>query len=680
MVRSSFVPALLLVVTLAVPGSSFARERVAERFEDHTVVRLFADGFNALPKEDRIAAWHLTLASFAGEPITYDQYGWKNLEVKRLLETVYLHGREGTEDSAFDPALAAYLKKFYGHIGNHHGTTARKFVPEFISAQLQDAAVRARNAGAPQFAGMEEDAVRAAVIALEPAIFDPEFEPMLVSKTPPPGQDLLTASANTFYGPDVTLADVEGFKEKNPLNSRLVKKDGRLVEQVYKVGGLYGEQLTRVNAHLREAGKASPKLKPVLDKLIRYFETGNLRDWDAYNIAWVKSDTRVDAQIGFIESYADARGVKATWEGIVNYADAKENRIMEFVGKRAQYFEDRMPWPEKYRRKKITLPVAKAINVLTAYPQPPSGINLPNEQAIREKYGSKSVLVANTTEGAVEVKRLPLALAFANTPEEAELAKKYAARARKLLVAFHEVTGHASGRVDPALKVDPQDALKEYGNTLEEARADLVALWHAFDPALKEWDPEHDAIARELYRGYLSSALTNLSRAEHGDELEEDHLRGTHMILGYIVEKGAAALEGEPGKRSYRVTDFGKMRAAIGELLGRLMVMKATGDYEGIKALVQKYGVKFDPALRDEVVARVKAADLPVTILMVSPRLNPVVDAKGRVTDVKISFDQALLDQHFERSVLGRLPPAEASKVAAGLRTPEQIRSALKRL
>lgn len=671
---------LLVLLWVVVSSSSFARERVVERFGDHAIVRLFADNFEALPKNERIAAWHLTLASFAGESITYDQFGWRNLEVKRLLETVYLFGREGTEDSAFDPALASYLKKFYGHIGNHDTTTARKFVPEFVSAQLQDAAVRAKNAGAPQFAGMEEDAVRAAVISLEPAIFDPEVDPMLVSKAPPPGKDLLTGSANTFYGPEVTLSDLEGFKEKNPLNSRLVKKDGKLVEQVYRVGGLYGEQLTRVNAHLREAGKAAPGLKPVLDKLIRYFETGDLKDWDAYNIAWLKNDGRVDAQIGFIESYIDARGVKATWEGIVNYADAKENRIMAFIGKRAQYFEDRMPWPEKYRRKKITLPVAKAINVVAAYPQPPGGINLPNEQAIREKYGSKSVLIANTTEAGVAVKRLPLSLLFAAAPEDAEQAKKYAARARKLLVAFHEVTGHASGRVDPALKGNPQGALKEYGNTLEEARADLVALWHAFDPALKEWDPEHDAIARELYRGYLVNGLTNLSRAEHGDELEEDHLRGTQMIVRYIVEKGGARLGGEAGKRAYQVTDFAKMRAAVGELLSRLMVIKATGDYAGIKALVQQYGVKFDPALRDEVVARVKAADLPLIVIMVTPRLSPVVDAKGKVTDVKISFDQQFIDQHLERSVLGRLPPAQASKAAAGLRTPEDIHAAMKRL
>ncbi len=663
--------ALIAVVLSAAPAE---KSYVLERFSNHAIAQLYAEGFDDLSAKDKQIAWHLSLASHAGETIAYDQLGWNNVAIKRLLEGVYLFGLEGRAGTgSFDERFTEFLKRFYGHGGNHDSVTGQKFVPSFTRDELKAAALRALNAGAPL--GVKDEAALTALLAeLDKTLFDPAFEPQLTCKTPPPGKDILTCSSNTAYGRDVTLKDLEGFDEKNPLNSRVVKLDGRLVERVFRAGtpdkkvppGLYADELVRVIAHLEAAAKlARADQKDALQKLIRYFRTGDLKDWDAFNIAWLRSDPIVDANIGFIESYVDARGQKGQWEGLINYKDAAENQIMELLARKAQYFEQRMPWPDQYKRKKVNTPVAKAIAFLTAYPTPPAGINLPNEQHIREKYGSKSVMVSNTMETAAALKRLPLAIEFSRTAEDKEKAKKYSVTARKWLVAFHEVAGHASGQVD-AKAGNVSKKLAEFDNTLEEARADLVALWHAFDPALKALSPDHEEIARQMYRDFLVEGLTNLQRVEKGDEFEEDHQRGHHMTVGFLKEKGAVKeVKDEQGRTYWEPTDYPKMREAVGELLSKLMVIKATGDYEGIRALVTKHGIKFDPKLRDEVVARVKAADVPGVIFMASPQLVPVLDGKGRLADVKVKYGQSFVDQHLERSLLGSLPPDLATQVAA---------------
>jgi dipeptidyl-peptidase-3 len=342
-----------------------------------------------------------------------------------------------------------------------------------------------------------------------------------------------------------------------------------------------------------------------------------------------------------------------------------------------------MPWPDAYKRKKVAKPVAKAINLVASHPSPPAGINLPNEQHIREKYGSKSVLIANVMEAAAAMKRLPLAIEFSRTPEERERAGKYSVTARKWLVAFHEVLGHASGQVDKKKlgKSPPSKFLKEYDNTLEEARADLVALWHVFDPALAELSPDHEKIAQQLYRDFLVEGLTNLQQVEKGDQFEEDHQRGHHMTVNFLMEKGAVRQVVEGGRTYWVVTDFAKMREAVGELLSKLMVIKATGDYAGIRALVAQKGIKFDPKLRDEVAQRVKAVDVPARLLLAAPRLIPVLDGQGQVVDVKVDHTQGFIEQHLERSVLGKLPPAEATQVAARLaESPEALKETYKKL
>lgn len=697
--KALFLAAALAVTPQTKPaatGPSDVQTFFVERLGHDAVGRMFAPGVPELSRDEKRVAWYLTLAAHAGEEIAYDQLGWDTVALKRLLEGVYLFGREGhAEPGSFDAKLADYLARFYGQSGNHDQVTGQKFVPTFTPAELEAAAVRAMKAGAP-FGVKDEAALKTWLGGLGRSLFDAGFEPQLTAKTPPAGQDLLTASANTAYGRGVSLKDLEGFQEKNPLNSRVVKVDGKLVEQVFRAGtpdgkvarGLYAEDLSRVIAGLREAAKSTSKdQKAALGKLVRYFETGDLKDWDAYNIAWLKANPAVDANIGFIETYVDARGQKGQWEGLVNYRDAKENRVMELIARRAQDFENRMPWPDAYKRKKVAKPVAKAINLVTSNPNPPAGINLPNEQHIREKYGSKSVLIANVMEAAAAMKRLPLAIEFSRTPEEAERARQYSVTARKWLVAFHEVMGHASGQVDPKLEGNPSRYLKEYDNTLEEARADLVALWHAFDPSLAELSPDHERIAEQMYRDYLVEGLTNLNQVPEGDAFEEDHQRGHHMTVNFLLEKGAVKQvtegggEGRPGRTYWVVEDYGKMRAAVGELLSKLMVIKATGDYEGIQKLVREKGIRFDPKLRDEVVARVRAVNVPADVLLISPRLVPVVDGKGRLTDVQVRHEQGFIEQHLERSVLGKLPPDEATRVAARLAaSPETLAEEYRKL
>ncbi|WP_370458969.1 peptidase [Aggregicoccus sp. 17bor-14] len=679
----------------AKPASAAAPPRfVLAHVGPDAVTQLYAPGAADLSPQEKQVAWHLTLAAHAGEEIAYDQLGWRLVSVKQLLEGVYLFGLEGKPGSAaagsFDAKLTEYLLRFYGHTGNHDQVTSQKFVPAFTPAQLEAAALRAFAAGAP-FGVSDEAGLKAWLKELGPTLFDAKFEPLVTSKAPPPGQDLLTASGNTAYGRDVKLKDLEGFQEKYPLNSRVVKVEGKLQERVFRTGtpdgkvapGLYAQELGRVNAHLMNAAKSAPPAQAeALKRLVRYFQTGEAADWDAYNIAWLKADPMVDANLGFIETYVDARGQKGQWEALVNYRDVAENRVMQLIGSRAQYFEDRMPWPEKYRRKGVALPVAKAINLVDSYPQPPAGINLPNEQHIREKYGSKSVLVANVMETASAVKRLPLALEFSLTPEERKLAEKYSVTARKWLVAFHEVLGHASGQVDPKLQgASPSKFLKEYDNTLEEARADLVALYHAFDPALTELSPDAEAVARQMYRDFLVEGLTALERVKVGDAFEEDHQRGHHMTVSYLMQQGSVAQVKQGGRSYWVVKDFAKMREGVGELLGKLMVIKATGDYAGIRDLVQKYGVKFDPKLRDEVAARVKKAKVPTVLFMSSPRLQPVLGAEGAVVDLKVTHGQPFIEQHLERSLLGRLPPTDATRIAANLESsPAALRQAFRDL
>jgi dipeptidyl-peptidase-3 len=671
----SGVPLLLGLFTaglcLAAEPSSFPRERVG----DHAVVQLEAPGFTALSAENKRVAWYLSLASHAGEPILYDQRGWRVREVKRLLEGTYLFGLEGGPEEPFTAALTDYLTRFYAHTGNHVAGSGQKFVPTFTFEQLHAAARRALAAGAPL--GVKDEAALAAWLgSLRPVIFDPAFEPLLTASEPAPGADLHASSASTFYGPGVTLEALRSFRERHPLNSRVVKQGTRLVEQVYRAGtpdgkvrpGLYAEPLRRVISHLERAASSAPAhQRTTLRRLVTFLRTGELRDWDAYNIAWLAADPPVDANFGFIETYLDTRGLKGEWDGYVYFRDPGDLRLMEALAERTGYFEERMPWPDAYKRQELRIPVARAITVLTTHPRSPVGINLPNEQHVRERYGSKSVLVVNAI-AVRDASDLQLAGEFVPEPEDRALLVAHGAAASKVRIAFHEVLGHASGKVAPTLKGDPATHLRGYYNALEEARADLVMLWHAWDPALAQLGfPEHEQVARALYLGVAVGGLTNLLAVREGDTFTQPHLRGRQLIVNYLREQGVIQQERRDGKTYLRVTDYPKMREHVGALLSRLMTIKATGDRAAIQELIEKYGTRLDPALRDEVVRRADALQLPRVLVMSSPRLRPVLDARGALVDVGVTHEHAFLYQHLERSVLGRVKPEEATRLAAGL-------------
>ncbi|MGQ0504994.1 MAG: dipeptidyl-peptidase 3 family protein [Myxococcaceae bacterium] len=679
------LPLLLTAAPLPQASHTYSRGRAGPL----GLAQLYADGFAKLTPQQRVLAWHLAMASHAGEPIAFDQAGWNNLAVKRLLEVVAAQVLlTDTATGPFRTQLLTYLTRFYAEQGNHEADSGVKFLPEFTPEQLETAALAAFKAGAgPKLQVSDEAALKQWLSQLRPTLFDPVFEPNLTSKSPPPGKDLLTASSNTAYGRDVSLKDLEGFIEANALNSRVVKLNGKLVEQVYRAGspdkqtqpGLYSPELARVNEHLRKAASLSEgPQRAALNLLINYFQTGSAAAWDAYNIAWLKENPTVDANMGFIESYFDARGKKGYWEALVHFKDPTEAKLMDLLAKKAQYFEDRMPWPEKYRRKKISLPVAKAIALVEGHANPPAGINLPNEQHIREKYGSKSTLLMNVMEAAYELVRLPLSQEFLPNEEQRALARQHGATARKLLVAFHEVTGHASGKVDPAQKGSPDDNLKEYSNTLEEARADLVALYHAFDPALTSLLPDARTIAEVMYRDFLVEGIS-VFRKVQGETLEEDHQRGHQMTVNVLLDKGVVKLSKQGDKTYLEVVDFAKMRAAVGELLSQLMVIKATGDYAGIRTFVESKGVRFDPKLRDEVVARTKLMQIPPRLALAPPFLIPKVNARGEVTDVKLSTEIPFLEQKLAHALLGALSPLEAAKLGATLTDSAAIRATLTR-
>ncbi len=631
------------------------------------LAQIYADGFDKLSLRERKLAFHLSLAAYAGQEIAYDQLGWQNVALKRFLESIYVFGRSGdAQPDGFDAQLEDYLKQFYANGGNHGAYSGEKIMPDFNRRALRKAAFRAFRAGAPM--GVANGAeLRRTLNQLWPTIFDPKFEPEPVP---------------TFYGEGVTPKDFEGFEERHALNSRVVKDArGKLSEEVYRAGtpdgriapGLYARQLARVIEHLGAAHHlARGAQRDALDRLIRYLETGSLDDWDTFNIAWVRANPDVDASIGFIESYNDAaRNAKGTWQGFVNFKDPDDTRIMEVLRRRVQYFEDRMPWPAQYKREKIPTPPASAVDFLTVNPASPAGINLPNEQRIREDYGSKSISVSNVMDAADAVKRGPMALEFAATPEDREAARLYNDQARKLLVAMHEVIGHGSGKVSDQVD-DPVGQLKEYENVLEEARADLVALWFAFDPVFTAEYPDANAVGEQMYRSFLVEALTNLRYEKTGDTLSEDHLRGTQMTLSWLIEKGAVERatvdKGGRTNTAYRVVDFEKMHEAVGELLSQLMVIKAEGRYEEIKTLVTERGEKFDPKLRDEVIARLERAGIPDELYAISPRLVPELDAVGQLVDVRATYGQSLIEQHLERGLLGAIDdPKVAVATAARL-------------
>ena len=656
-----FWMAALITAALA-PAGLVGQERqyFLEQVDDAAVVQLYADGFESLPLREKTLVWHLYQAALAGRDIYIDQKHESALEMRGVMEAILTHPQ------AVDPAalkeIQRYTKLFWINNGPYNNLTARKFVLKLTPAALDKAAAAAAKSGAA-FPARDGESTSALVKRLGPMFLDPDVDPVVTSKNPPPGTDILTASANNLYS-NVAMADLKGFTEEYGLNSRLVKKDGRLVEEVYRLDGRYGAQIANIISHLEAAIPfAGAPMASALRALIRFYQTGEEEDRRKYDIAWVQDKSSpVDTINGFIEVYLDPRGIKGSWEGIVFYVNKEKTERIRRLADNAQWFEDHMPWDPQYRKPDVRGIVANAIDVVVetgdAGPVSAIGINLPNDQTIREQHGSKSVSLSNVIEAYDKSQPSGMRTEFSWTPEEAARAAKWGAFAGELHTDMHEVIGHASGRVSDTLKGAPQEALKEHFSALEEGRADLVALYFLADPKLAELGvvkaADQAEIVRAEYESYTRNALVQLRRVRDRDEIEEDHMRNRQMVVRWLMANTKAIEERTRGGKTYYVlVDPKAFREGVGRLLADVQRIKAEGDYEAAKSLFEAYGVHFDPKLRDQVVKRVEALNLPSYTGFVMPKLTAVKGANGRITDVTISYPRDLTKQMLEYS--GRL-------------------------
>ena len=639
-----------------------ARPYLLETVGEFALSRLYADGFDELSQKDRVLAFYLYRAALAGRDIFYDQMGRDVLEIRDLLEEILTHPQK--LDPGFRDRLLLYLKLFWINNGNHNDRTRQKFVPEFTFEELRAAALAAEQDGAHIRLAFRET-LSQKFERLKSSIFDPNVDPLSTCKTPPPGQDILTCSSVNFQD-GVSLADLKGSRESHPLNSRLVKKGGTVVEEMYRAGrqdvspGRYAKELKVMIGFLEKArAYADEKQSATLGHLIDYFATGDPEAFRAYDIAWVQHETPVDAILGFIETYKDPRGQKGAYEGIVHFVNPRMTRLQKDLASLAQYFEDRAPWDEVYKRKGFTIPIANAVNVLHAVgdagPMPPVGVNLPNEEDIRERYGNKSVSLVNVMDAHNRASHALVVEEFF-LPEDRPLQTKYGATVDLLQTTMHEVLGHASGKVSDALKGDPREHLREYYSALEEARAELTALYNFFDPKLVEIGalPSPEA-AEAAYREYATNDLYLLRRVRKGDVLEDDHMRATHLIVSYL-RGTTAAIETvkRDGKTYFRVTDIAAMRRGVAELLKTLQRIKGEGDYDAARALTERYAVRIDPALRNEVVARAERASIASYVAYVMPDVVPIRDAAGDVQDARVEYTSDFATQMLKYS--GKLP------------------------
>ncbi len=646
--------------TAAAPATSTPsgeRKYLLERIDDAAVVQLYADQFAALPLKEKALAYHLAQAALAGRDIFYDQKHRNALEMRGVLEAILTHNK-GIETQTLSE-IERYTKLFWINNGPDNNLTSRKFVLKITPQALATAAQVAEKSGA-KFPTQSGESVEALLKRLDPMFFDPNVDPIVTNKNPGAGRDILTASANNLYS-GVGMADLKGFTEKNGLNSRLVKTNGRLVEEVYKIDGRYGKQIAEIVKHLEAAlPYASESTATALKALIQWYRTGDDGDRAKYDIAWVKDkDAPVDTINGFIEVYMDPRGVKGSWEGVVYHVNKeKTDRIRKFADN-AQWFEDHMPYDAKYRKPSVTGIVANAIDVVMetgdSGPVTPIGINLPNDQSIREQYGSKSVSLANVNEAYDKSQPETMRSEFAWSPEEAARAAKFGALSGELTTDMHEVIGHASGRQAAGFKGTPQGAIKEHFSALEEARADLVGLYFLPDPKLAELGivpaADQDAIVRAEYEYYTRNALMQLRRIREGTQIEEDHMRNRQMIVHWLMANTKAIESRTRDGKSYLVmVDPKAFREGVGRLLTDVQRIKSEGDYAAAKTLFDTYGVHFDPKLRDEIVKRVDDLKLPSYTGFVMPKLTAVTDASGAITDVTVSYPMDLTKQMLEYS------------------------------
>jgi dipeptidyl-peptidase III len=641
------------------PGAAATdRKYLLERVDDAAVVQLYADGFASLPLREKTLIWHLTQAAIAGRDIYYDQRHRNSLEMRGLLEGIITHP-QGVDASTLG-AIQRYAKLFWINNGPYNNLTARKFVLAATPQAFAAAAKAAAQNGAT-FATQPGESLDAMLMRLQPMFFDPNVDPIVTNKTPGPGRDILTASANNLYAGGVTLADLKGFSETHGLNSRLVKANGRLTEEVYRIGGRYSKEITEIVRHLEAAIPfATEPMASALRALVQFYRTGETADRVKYDIAWVADKASpVDTINGFIEVYMDPRGIKGSWEALVFYVNREKTARIRTLADNAQWFEDHMPFDPKYRKPNVKGIIANAIDVVIetgdSGPVTPVGINLPNDQMIRENYGSKSVSLSNVNEAYDKSTPDTMRSEFSWMPEEADRGTRFGTISGELHTDMHEVIGHASGRQADGFKGSPHEAIKEYYSALEEGRADLVALYFLPDPKLAELGvvpaADQDNLVRAEYEAYTRNALVQLRRVREGSQLEEDHMRNRQMIVRWLMANTKAIEQRtRDGKTYLTMVDPKAFREGVGRLLAEVQRIKSEGDFAGAAKLFDSYGIHFDPKLRDDVVKRVESLNLASYTGFVMPKLTAVTDADGKITDVTISYPQDLTTQMLEYS------------------------------
>ena len=577
-----------------------------------------------------------------------------------MLEAVYT-GYKGDKNTPDFKAMEVYLKRVWFSNGIHHHYGSEKFVPGFTPEFFKQAVQSVDAATLPLAEGQTVEQLCEEVF---PVIFDPTVMPKRVNQAA--GEDLVLTSACNYYE-DVTQQEAEDFYNalKNPqdetpvsygLNSRLVKENGKIQEKVWKVGGLYGQALEKIVYWLKKAeGVAeTPEQKAVIAKLMEFYETGDLKTFDEYAILWVKDlNSRIDFVNGFTESYGDPLGMKASWESLVNFKDLEATQRTELISGNAQWFEDHSPVDGQFKKEKVKGVSAKVITAAILagdlYPATAIGINLPNANWIRSHHGSKSVTIGNITDAYNKAAHgNGFNEEFVYSDAELQLIDKYADVTDELHTDLHECLGHGSGKLLPG--VDP-DALKAYGSTIEEARADLFGLYYVADPKLVELGltPSADAYKAQYYTYLMNGLMTQLVRIEPGNNVEEAHMRNRQLIARWVYEKGAAEkvveLVKKDGKTYVVINDYEKVRDLFGRLLAEIQRIKSTGDYAGAHDLVEAYAVKVDPALHAEVLERYKKLNLAPYKGFVNPKYEAVTDADGTITDVTVTYDEGYAEQ-----------------------------------
>ncbi len=631
-----------------------------EQFADLQILRYRVPGFEDLSLKQKELVYYLTEAALQGRDVLFDQNGKYNLTIRRMLEAVYT-GYKGDRSTPDFKAMEVYLKRVWFSNGIHHHYGCEKFTPGFTPDFFRKA-VQSVDASALPLAGGQT--VEQLCEEVFPVMFDPGVMPKRVNQAA--GEDLVLTSACNYYE-GVTQKEAEDFynalkdpKDETPvsygLNSRLVKVDGKVREKVWKAGGLYGPAIEKIVYWLKKAeGVAeTPGQKAVIAKLVEFYETGDLKAFDEYAILWVKDlDSRVDFVNGFTESYGDPLGMKASWESLVNFKDLEATRRTELISGNAQWFEDRSPVEKQFKKEEVKGVSAKVITAAILagdlYPATAIGINLPNANWIRSQHGSKSVTIGNITDAynkAAHGNGFNEEFVYSDT--ELQLIDKYADLTGDLHTDLHECLGHGSGKLLPG--VDP-DALKAYGSTIEEARADLFGLYYVADPKLVELGltPDADAFKAEYYTYLMNGLMTQLVRIEPGNHVEEAHMRNRQLIARWVFEKGAAdkvvEMVKKDGKTYVVVNDYGKLRQLFGELLAEIQRIKSTGDFEAARDLVETYAVKVDPVLHAEVLERYKKLNLAPYKGFVNPKYEAVTDADGKITDVKVTYDEGYAEQ-----------------------------------